>query len=77
MIEFDSERGLFHLRNDSVSLALWLRPDEEGKQELLTAYLGAPLCDPAACLPLVCSSLQLAPCALCPHSLLPCFIRTR
>ena len=50
MIGFDAVRRLFHLRNASVSLVLSLRPDEEGALELLTAYLGAPLDDPAACL---------------------------
>ena len=53
MISFDAERKLFHLRNESVSLVLNLRPDEEGTQELLMAYLGAPLHDPAACLHLI------------------------
>ena len=53
MITFDPERRLFHLRNESVSLVLCLRPDEEGTLELLMAYLGAPLHDPAACLHLI------------------------
>ncbi len=50
MIEFDSARRLFHLRNRELSLVLRLRADEEGKEELLTAYLGQPLEDPGACL---------------------------
>ena len=53
MISFDPARRLFHLRNDHVSLVLWLRPDEAGAEELLTAYLGAALNDPAVCLPLI------------------------
>ena len=53
MITFDPVRRLFHLRNKSLSLVLYLWPDEEGMQELLMAYLGAPLHDPAACLPMI------------------------
>ena len=50
MITFDGEKRLFHLRNDFLSLVLCLRPDEEGAEELLMAYLGAPLDNAAACL---------------------------
>jgi len=50
MIEYRAEAGLFHLRNDSLSLVLALRPDEEGCLELMAPYLGDPLDDPAACL---------------------------
>lgn len=50
VITFDESKRLFHLRNNALSLVLCLRPDEEGTEELLTAYLGAPLDDPAACL---------------------------
>lgn len=53
MISFDPARRLFHLRNEHVSLVLWLRPDETGAEELLTAYFGAPLDDPGRSLPLI------------------------
>ena len=53
MITFDAEKRLFHLKNEHVSLVLWLRQDDMGGEEPLMAYLGAPLCDPAAALPLI------------------------
>ena len=52
MITFDPARRLFHLYNESISLVLCLRADGE-TEELLLAYLGAPLSDPAACLHLI------------------------
>ena len=53
MITFDAEKRLFHLKNEHVSLVLWLRQDDMVGEEPLMAYLGAPLCDPAAPLPLI------------------------
>ena len=35
MIQADTSNGIFHLRNDFVSLVLCVRPDGDGKQELL------------------------------------------
>ena len=50
MIEFLPDARLFHLRNDFLSLVLTLRADEEGCDELLMNYLGAPVADPQATL---------------------------
>lgn len=50
MIVYDDQKKLFHLKNEYLSLVLCLRPDEEGTEELLMAYLGAPLTDPASSL---------------------------
>ena len=50
MIVFDPDKQLFHLSNGVISLVLALKKDEEGKKELLWAYLGAALSDPASCL---------------------------
>ena len=50
MIEFLSEKRLFHLHNDRLSLVLMLRPDEKGFPELIQVYLGSPLNDPASAL---------------------------
>ena len=50
MITFDANGQLFHLQNEKISLVLNLWTDEEGKKELLWAYLGAPLSNPASCL---------------------------
>ena len=50
MIEFLPDARLFHLRNDFLSLVLTLRADEEGCDELLMNYLGAPVADPQAAL---------------------------
>ena len=50
MISFDAAQGIFHLQNKFLSLVLCLRPDEEGERELLMAYLGEPLQNPASCL---------------------------
>ena len=50
MIQADTSNGIFHLRNDFVSLVLCVRPDGDGKQELLMPYLGPALADPASCL---------------------------
>ena len=50
MITFDPAARLFHLTNQHLSLVLCLRPEDDGREELLMPYLGAPLCDPASCL---------------------------
>ena len=47
MIEYLSDKGLFHLHNDSLSWVLMLREDEKGMKELLHIYAGAKLDDPA------------------------------
>ena len=50
MISFDDKTRQFHLSNDCLSLVLGLRPDSREGEELLFAYLGPPLRDPASCL---------------------------
>ena len=50
MIEYLSEKRLFHLHNEELSLVLILRDDEKGLPELLQVYLGAPLDDPRSAL---------------------------
>ena len=50
MIRFDSKKRTFHLRNGYLSMILSLRADEEGREELLTAYLGEPLEEADSCL---------------------------
>ena len=50
MIEYIEKDRLFHLHNGSVSWVLALRRDENGQDDLLCAYVGAPLTDPASAL---------------------------
>ena len=50
MIEYLSDKQLFHLHNDHLSLVLMLRPDDKGLIELLQIYLGQPLDDPESAL---------------------------
>ncbi len=49
MIEYLAEEKLFHLHNEQVSWVFALKADESGAEELLHAYVGAPLKDPARC----------------------------
>ena len=46
MIEYLSEKRLFHLHNDRLSFVLMLRSDEKGFPELLHVYIGTPLDNP-------------------------------
>ena len=48
MIEYLEQSRLFHLHNAYLSLVLTLRKDEEGCDELLLNYVGAPISDPEA-----------------------------
>ena len=53
MIQSMDSNRLFHLRNPWLSLVLAVRGDGEGCDELLMAYLGPPLDEPGAVLPLM------------------------
>ena len=50
MITFDSEKRVFHLHNAHVSCVLSIRTDDDGCDELLQTYWGAPVSDPLSTL---------------------------
>ena len=50
MITFDREKRVFHLYNAQVSCVLCIRTDDDGCDELLQTYWGAPVSDPGSTL---------------------------
>lgn len=50
MITFNSEKRVFHLHNAYVSCVLSIRTDDDGCDELLQTYWGAPVSDPLSTL---------------------------
>ena len=53
MIEYLSDKKLFHLHNDYLSCVMNLLVDGFGKQEVIMSYFGAPIADPTRCFSLL------------------------